>query len=196
MKAGQLLFTFGLLVITSGQLPAPITEESTPAGVATTKPRPGESPATETLPELEGYSAPRFDGTWQISGVNTTSAGSNRWTATLVIENGRKAQWSRETTSILEHGKTWPRTWLPAPYNNISPIFERWVDESTDLKIEGAKLTIRWPRDQLADWSPKTIPARLFEKTKGGTNTVTYLLKGDQLVSTDGEITATWHRIR
>jgi hypothetical protein len=196
MKPRQLLFTFGLLVITAHRLPAPIQEESTPSPVAKVKPGPGESPANEALSEPELAAARRFDGAWQVTGVKTDAAGSSRWIATIVIENGRRAEWSRETTSILDNGKKWPQAWLPSPFNKISPIFERWVDESTDLKIEGSKLTIRWPPDRLADWSPKTIPARLFEKTKGSANTVTYILNGDQLISTDGNVTATWYRIR
>ena len=200
MKRVHVPVIFGLLIITAHPLPAPILEESTPtpapAQTAKTKPEPGESPAVEELPQPGSPSAGRFDGTWQVAGTENDTAGSKRWVATIVIENGKKAQWSRETTSILASGKTWPRSWLPPPYNTVTPIFERWVDESTDLTVEGPKLTIRWPADRLAEWSPKTIPARFFEKTKGGTNTVTYVLNGDQLISTDGQITAIWHRIR
>ncbi len=195
----QVLLTFGLFIITAHRLPAPISEESSPTpaptGSAQVKPKPAESPASEALSESELALARRFDGTWQVTGTKEDAAGSSRWVATIVID-GKKAQWSRETTSILAAGKTWPQSWLPPPYNAVSPIFERWVDESTDLKIEGSTLTIRWPVDRLAEWSPKTIPARFFEKTRGSANTVTYILNGDQLTSTDGKITATWYRVK
>jgi hypothetical protein len=186
----------GLLLITADRLPAPISEEKPSPTPEMEKLR--TAPAKhKSVESSDSNSARRFDGTWQANGVSNAGEISTRWVAMIIVKDGKKAQWTRESTFTLAPGKTWPGLWsLPAPYNTVSPIFNKWADESTDLKTEGPNLTVRWPADWLADWGPKSIPRQFFERWKGSENTVTYILNGNQLVSTDRKSTAVWQRIR
>jgi hypothetical protein len=114
----------------------------------------------------------------------------------LVIKDGKKAERTSESTSALAPGKTWPQSLLPRPYSAVSPLSAKWVDESTNMKVEGPNLTVHWPAERLVDWAPKSIPVEFIEKRTGSENTITYILNGDRLISTDGKRKTIWQRVR
>jgi hypothetical protein len=194
-----------VLLITAHRLPAPIVEEQKQT------PKPTESAQPKSKPERsKGAEAPadssaahRFDGTWQNMAEYNGGGILMRGVFTLVITNGNKAQWAAEQTLTLTSAKTWDSSWfLPAPYDKVSPVSTKWTGESTDLRVEGSNLTVRWPGGRLADWTPKTIPAQLLEKSKffehfkSSGKVATFILDGARLISTDGKSSAIWQRVQ
>ena len=200
MKRRLTLFiTVVLPLIAPHRLPAPIVEEGKQTPAPTESAQPKSKPATSQKAEASSdSSAPRrFDGTWRQTRTERYVEGSIQLPGTMVINNGKKAQLTIEATFTLAPGKSWPGSFLlPPPYDKVSPISAKLIDESTDLKVEGPNLIILWPPMRLADWAPKTIPSQAFEKLKGSEKAVTYIQDGARLIATDGKHSFIWQRVQ
>ncbi|HWY50665.1 MAG TPA: hypothetical protein VNW72_04205 [Chthoniobacterales bacterium] len=189
-----------LLLSTTHRLPAPIVEEEKPTAAPTESAQPKSKPERSkgTEASSDSNAARRLDGKWQTTNIGNAGGISWRSVETIVITNGKQAQWTRESTFTLAPGKSWPGSFLlPPPYDKVSPISQKWTDESADLKMEGPNLIVHWPANQrLVDWAPKTIPAEVLEKSKGSDNTVTYIPDGARLISTTGKRSTIWQRVQ
>jgi hypothetical protein len=181
-----------LLIISAHRMPAPILEE---------KPAPTEAPSNvksapikhKSSNSSDSSSIRRFDGTWRYTGTSKSRFGNTfSVTKTLIIQNGT-AVYTLEKTATLASGKKW--TDLPAPYNSISPIYQKWTDKTTDIKAEGSNLKTRWPGNKLTDLAPKTIPVGVIKNAVGQPNSVICILSGEQLIATSGKGGVTYTRV-
>ncbi len=187
----HLLLATCLLLITPHRLPAPIQEVPEPATPLPEKSKP-KPKSTEPESDHISKSARSFEGTWRSTTSSKNEVGSSlNYSYTLVIRNGA-AQWTAEATINLAAGTTWSD--FPEPYNAVSPIYRKWIAKSTDLKLEGASLTIRWPGATLADWAPKSIPYGVLNTSSQPGGNWVYFLKQNQMISSDGKTSGTWTR--
>lgn len=194
---GTLFVSIPLLLITAHQLPAPIVEEEkqTPAPTESAQPKSKRERSKAAEVSSDSGAALKFDGTWRTTNTQRYAEGSIQEAATLVVDSGRKAEFTGEGTFTLASGKVWPAEALAPPYNKLSPISTKWMGESTDLKVQGQNLTIRWPPSRLVAWTPKNIPRQVLEKSNDGSE-VTYILDGARLISTTGKRSTIWHRVQ
>jgi hypothetical protein len=118
---------------------------------------------------------------------------------TLYIKNGT-AELILEDTGTVPRGTKW--TFLPAPYNSISPVYSKVANKSSEIKTEGSNLTIRWQGPKLVDWNPKTIPFDIASKhtlaLKKASPQVLCILSGKQLIVTSAGTgrSATYNRVQ
>jgi hypothetical protein len=180
-----------LLLLTPFRLPAPVSEAPPPAA-PTAAPSRTSKPKSTPL-DVKSPSR-RFDGAWRATSTNKKNNGiSATHVATLVIKAGTTAEFTHEVTNTLGPGTTWSD--MPEGYQSVSPIYGKWADRSNNLRFEGSNLRIYWPGTRLVDWSPKSLP-RTALKQAGQPETYLYVLTGDQLIATDGKISATYSRLR
>jgi len=126
--------------------------------------------------------------------ASKNQSGTFNETKTVVIRDGT-AVYTREVTATLIPGKMWSN--YPAPYKTASPIYKKWIDKTTDIKLEGSNIRTRWPGNRLVDWSPKSIPASLLKQVAvGQPNTTISILSGQQLIVTSGKGAVTYTRVR
>ena len=181
-----------LLIIFAHRLPAPISEEQpSPIGEQS---KPKSAPARHRSSDSsDSSSIRRFEGTWRVSGSRKNQTGSFTQTATFIIRNGT-ADFIAERTATLAPGKKWSD--FPAPYNSISPIYQKWVNKATDFKSEGSNIRVGFQGGRLVDWAPKTIPIGLFKNVIGPPTSSLCILSGQQLIATNGKQSTTYARIR
>jgi hypothetical protein len=183
------LLTIGIFLITASHLPAPIQEiPESPTPAPKYSPEPKATRSRVVAPDTTSDSLRKFEGTWIRRDSETNAKGTrNDVIATLAILKGRSADLTEEFISTLAPGVTWSN--LPEPYDTISPLRDKWKRHSSELRVSGSNLTIRWSGDQLIDWAPKTIPREHFATMKRQTpGFITYALMGDQLTSNNGKI--------
>jgi hypothetical protein len=141
----------------------------------------------------------QFDGTWEGTLAEIKSGGTKRTKFVLVIPNGaRSASLEAMVTST-------PTTFwndVPTEYSK-SPFTFRYRSVSTDVKLDGSNLRVRWEPDQLVEWSPRVLPQATIEEAKKqtvvaqGDRISVYTLRGDQLTREfDSKGGATYTRVK
>jgi hypothetical protein len=181
-----LIFAAVVLFATPHRMLAPVIEEETPTPLVPAKPK--RQPANDTNPTRG------FEGEWHRKDSQQMQTGMQSWVSILKIRKG-SADTNRTTTFILNPETTWPN-W-PAPHNSASPVSITTKSHSTEMKAEGSNLQIIWSGSTLIDWSPKTIPANLFDMAEALKVTkVLYVLRGSELLSIWEGKTYTWTRVK
>jgi hypothetical protein len=182
-----------VLLASAVSAPAPIREEATPTQTPIAKPK--------TVPErarskTTGDQSHQFDGTWKGTRSESDSGGTRTTKYVLVIRN------SARSASVEQMVTGTPTTsWndMPTEYSK-SPLIFKWRSVSTDLKLDGSNLRVRWEPIQLVEWSPKGLPLATIEAAKKqsagaqGARISVYTLRGDQLTrefDSDGRTTYT-----
>jgi hypothetical protein len=183
-----------LLLILAHRLLAPIIEneeKTVPATPLKSKTTPAKHKSSSSI---EGSSLSRFEGTWRANASSKNQVGNMLGVVyTLVIKNG-SAEEIVDRTYTLGAGARWPN--VAAPYNSISSVHARFIQKSSDVKIEGSNLKIRWPGFSLTDWTPKNVPQNMLMNRPSPPSTDIYILNGDRLIDTNGQTTGTWLRAR
>ena len=191
----QLVTVVIFLMITSHRLPAPIREEATPTQIPIPKPK---TVPERSKPKTAEDRSNQFDGTWKGTLSESDSLGTKTKKYVLVIRNGARS------ASVEEIVTGTPTTFwndLPTEYSK-SPLTFKWKWVSTDLKLDGSNLRVRWEPVQLIDWSPKGLPpatiAKAKEQTAVTSNRISvYTLRGDQLTREfDSKGGATYNRVK
>jgi len=183
-----------LLVLTTHRAPAPIHEQATPTPVPrTARPKPAtqESASTKALSATE-----KFVGSWKGNFSQSNAQESGTSENLLIIQSGGKSaslecNWTR--TPVV------PWSDMPEEYST-TPLITKWRAGSTDLKLDGSNLRIRWGPWQLIDWSPKVLSAAQIDALKNSANLArmsVYTLKGNQLTREfDSQGGTTYTRVR
>ena len=171
------LIVAALLMSVSHRLPAPIREETTPTQTPIPKPK---TVPERPKPKIIDNRSTQFDGIWKGTyskkmGSSVTSTSHN----ILVMRNGARGASFEGTTTLLT-GTFWPD--VPIEYSK-SPFTLKMRSVSTDLKLDGSNLRIRWEPRQVIDWSPKMLSTAQVEKVKNAAESANeiYTLRGDQL---------------
>jgi hypothetical protein len=190
----RFVLLFFMFLTIAPRLPAPISEvQETPSPTAARGKEKAAAAQHKTADSSES-TLTKFEGTWRSTASSKNEVGSSlNYSYTLIIRSG-VAEWTGEATIRLAPGTTWSN--YPEPYNSISPIYRKWTARSTDLKLEGSNLTIRWPSAVLADWAPKSIPYGILNTAAQQPGETAYFLKQNQLISSDGTTSATWTRVK
>jgi hypothetical protein len=178
MNARRLLIAAVTIFLWVDRLPAPILEpEGTPAPAAAPKTPRSQSASADTSRD----SLQKFDGTWKGRSSETDSKATKVTQNVLVIQNSARRA-SLEQTITSTPTIAWAE--VPKEYSTAT-LTSRWRSASTDLKLDGSNLRIRWEPSQLIDWSPKAFsPAQLEQIKKTANQTVkssVYTLRGNQL---------------
>jgi hypothetical protein len=172
-----------LFFVWTHRLPGPIVEEQPSPSVASEQKKAKSTKAAAATPEPNAgsKSIQRFIGTWKGYSSKDSSSATHRRENVLIIEDGGHRA-SLERTATLTPTDHWKD--VPKEYSK-NPAILKWRCVSTDLKLDGSNLTIRWEPFQLVEWSREMVSTELIQKlkTKEGTGkTVSvYTLHGNQL---------------
>jgi hypothetical protein len=178
MRSLSFVVFAAVFLLTAHRVPAPIFDEASPTPVPrTTKPK-SITQKPESAKATSG--GEKFAGAWKGDSTSSTAQVSETNQNVLIIQNGvNKA--SMDTTRTVTPLTPWND--LPAEYSN-TPIVWKWRWFSTDLKLDGSNLRIRWAPPQLIDWSPKVFSSTQIDAIKKASNLSrmsVYTLRGDQL---------------
>jgi len=131
-----------------------------------------------------------FDGTWLAtqSKTNPETQQMISRTFTMIIKDG-KATRTLDSTNASSPEKPF--------YASVNELQRRWSYVSVDYAEQGSSLTIQWAPGQLADWSPKTVPASVVaDFGLPGGETAVYKLKGDELTRINDPNGLVYHRAK
>ncbi len=163
-----------LLIVTTQRLPAPISDQATPA----------PSKSNENIKH-------QFDGTW-IATFSKKAANEREINGsyTIIVKEGKVAVKNIDLTIVS-------RSDNPL-YGSERELRAVWICSSANITPKAATLIVEWNEIQLSSWTPRSIPQEIVQNFSppSGHMISVYAISGDELTRINPSEGVVYHRIR